>query len=279
MLGKNIIFVLKFKISIMALPLLAAGIGAGLNLYNMYNASQREAEARSEANKLAQIPVPKYTPNSRLLGYYEQSVKDVASPMGYTGAETNRFNSRLAQILNAQKYNAEQLGGGSISRAIGGLNSAQSLNALNDFTANDANLRRTNRNMGLSRMGATINQLQNLDNMNTQVDLNRRLMKEQALGEAIRSNRDLVSNSIGNLGSDLIGFGLTSMLPTGGVKGTNSAAVGVPSDIKNPNIFGGGKMFSGNRFSNYIDAPAAQQNFSFPNTQDMTYNFRTGRYE
>jgi negative regulator of sigma E activity len=289
MIRKNInrklfTFALNINFNIMGLPLAAAaaslGIGAGLNIYNAYNANSRAEQAQAEANKLAQIPVSKYTPNSRLLGYYGQAVNDVANPQGYTSSERGRFGSRLSQILATQRANAEQLGGGGVSRAIGAIGNANSINALNDFSANDANLARNFRSQGLSRMGSSINQLQNIDNMNTQVELQRRLMKEQALGNAIQSNRDVVSNGINNLGNDLMGFGLTKMLPTGasgeeGKVAANNSMYGgsrlnpnllenmppnysfadigeqaaVPSDIRNPRIFGNSRMFRGNRFS------------------------------
>lgn len=286
-INKNLInfaIVINLKFSIMALPLLAlgaAGVGTGLSLFNMNNASNRADQAQAEANRLANVPIAKYTPNSRLLGYYGQAVNDVANPQGYTGAERGRFGSRLSQILATQRANAEQLGGGGVSRAIGAIGNANSINALNDFSANDANLARNYRNQGLSRMGSTISQLQNLDNMNTQVELQRRMMKEQALGNAIQSNRDVVSNGISNLGNDLMGFGLTKMLPTGAIGEVGKVAannsmyggsrinpnllgnmppnysfedigneqMSVPSDIRNPRIFGTSRMFRGNRFS------------------------------
>lgn len=239
-INKNLInfaIVINLKLNIM-LPLLAAGAalaGTGLNLYNMSQASNREDQARAEANRLSQVPIAKYTPNSRLLGYYGQAVNDVANPQGYTGAERGRFGSRLSQILATQRANAEQLGGGGVSRAIGAIGNANSINALNDFSANDANLARNYRNQGLSRMGSTISQLQNLDNMNTQVELQRRMMKEQALGNAIQSNRDVVSNGISNLGNDLMGFGLTKMLPTGASGEVGKAGVSHNGKVYNVN--------------------------------------------
>jgi hypothetical protein len=280
---KLITFAININFTIM-LPLAAAaaslGIGAGLNIYNMVGANSRAEQAQAEANRLAGIPISKYKPNSRLLSYYGQAVNDVANPQGYTSSEQGRFGSRLSQILATQRANAEQLGGGGVSRAIGAIGNASSINALNDFSANDANLARNFRAQGLSRIGSSINQLQNLDNMNTQVELQRRLMKEQAIGNAIQSNRDVVSNSINNLGSDLMGFGLTNMLPTGATKeegkmGVNNSMYGgsrinpnlldnmppsydfsdigeqavVPSDIRNPRIFGNSRMFRGNRFN------------------------------
>lgn len=275
-------FVLKFNI-IMPLPLaIAAGAalaGTGLNLYNMYGASKRADKAQAEADRLSNIPIPKYSPNSRLFGFYGQAVNDVANPIGYTGAERTRFNNRLSQILATQKSNAEMLGGGGVSRAIGAIGNASTINALNDFSANDANLARNFRNSGLSRMGNTISQFQNIDNMNTQVELQRRMMKEQALGEAIRSNRDLVANGITNIGNDLLGFGLTNFLPTGGGADSAMTKNTIPKDINNPRIFGGDRMFKGNRFSNYVDSASNSGGFTFPNTQDMTYNARLGRYQ
>jgi hypothetical protein len=44
--------------------------------------------------------------------------------------------------------------------------------------------------------------------MNTQTALQRRLMQEQGLGQAIQTNKAMFSNSLNNLGGDLIGYGM-----------------------------------------------------------------------
>lgn len=279
-------FAIRIRINLLlvmaAAALIPLAVGAGMNIYNMYQANSREKEAQQQASELAKIPISRYKDaGGRYLGFYNQAVSDVANPMGYTQPQTSRFKSRLAEILNTQKYNAENMGGGSVSRAIGAIGNANSINALNQFSANDAELYQNNRNRGFSRMASSINALQGIDNMNTQFEQNRRLMQERALGEAIRSNRDSFSNSLGNLGSDLMGFGLTKMLPTGGADtttGTGTPRFNMPSDIQNPNIFSVGKVPRSNRFNNFIDSYATDGELTSqaPITKDKVLKLRRG---
>jgi hypothetical protein len=183
-------------------------IGAGLQAYNMYNSWQDKNKAEAAAAQLDRQPVPQYTPNSRLNSFYQQAVAGVASPQGYTGAETAGYNSRLAQIMASRNYNAQNMAGGQLSRAIGGMGNAESINALNQFSGNDAALRRSAYNAAMGRQQSAMGQYQSLDNMNTQTALQRRLMKEQGLGQAIQTNKAMFSNSLNNLGGDLIGYGM-----------------------------------------------------------------------
>ncbi len=271
-------FAITVKLSFnMALPLILAGIGAGTQLYNMYNSYSRQKQAEEAAAKLANTPVAQYTPNSRLLNYYQGAVGDVATPQGYTGAERGRFGSRLNEILNTQAYNATNIGGGNAARTIGAIGASNSIGALNDFAANDASLARQNKNMGYSRMANAISQLQNIDNMNTQTSLSRRLMAEQAAGEGIRSNRDMWQQGLTNLGQDLIGYGLTkSLIPTGGARGENFVREPM---AEQPNI--------SPRQAAYLptSTPPLQEpsgygfGSRFNNRLNMMYNPSTGKWE
>jgi hypothetical protein len=65
--------------------------------------------------------------------------------------------------------------------------------------------------------------------MNTQTALQRRLMKEQALGQAIQSNKAMISNSLNNIGGDLIGYGMTKSLMNKGAGVNPTSTTGVPS--------------------------------------------------
>jgi hypothetical protein len=188
--------------------MIAQAIGAGLQAYNMYNSYQAQKKAEADAARLDAQPVPQYTPNSRLNSFYQQAVAGVANPQGYTGAETAGYNSRLAQIMASRNYNAQNMAGGQLSRAIGGMGNAESINALNQFSGNDAALRRSAFNAAMGRQQSAMGQYQSLDNMNTQTALQRRLMKEQGLGQAIQTNKAMFSNSLNNLGGDLMGYGM-----------------------------------------------------------------------
>jgi len=228
-------------------------IGAGLQAYNMYNSWQDKNKAEAAAAQLDRQPVPQYTPNSRLNSFYQQAVAGVASPQGYTGAETAGYNSRLAQIIASRNANAQNMGGGGIGRAVGAMGNAEALNSLNQFSGNDAALRRSAFNAAMGRQQSAMGQYQSLDNMNTQTALQRRLMKEQGLGQAIQSNKAMISNSLNNLGGDLMGYGMTKDLMAQRLAGANpTATAGMPSaDLAKTYYGAGGKLGLSNRFSNY----------------------------
>lgn len=205
-------------------------IGAGLQAYNMYNSWQDKNKAEAAAAQLDRQPVPQYTPDARLNSFYQQAVAGVANPQGYTGAETAGYNSRLAQLMASRNANAERLSGGQLSRAIGGMGNAESINALNQFSGNDAALRRSAYNAAMGRQQSAMGQYQSLANMNTQTALQRRLMKEQGLGQAIQSNKAMISNSLNNLGGDLMGYGMTKDLMAQRMAGANPTTItGNPS--------------------------------------------------
>jgi hypothetical protein len=279
----------------MAVPVgaIMAGGGLAMQLYNAYQARQRENEARAEANRLGGIPVTKLAPTPQLLEQYRGATSQVANPQGYTPAQRGRFETRLANILATQKYNANQIGGGSTARAISALGNAGATAAEGDFAANDAALTMSNRNAGLNRLTTISNRIQSLDDMNKQIELDRRQQAEIAAGRAIQTNRDLWQQSLTNIGGDLVGAGLTKgLMPK--ATATTATPTTMPSDIQNPNIFSNGRMFRGNRFNNFTEPiiePTVEPNFMpqkrtvrprgfyTGEVQDMVYNPTRGVYE
>jgi hypothetical protein len=267
---------------IMPLPLVLAGIGAATQFANMGMSWQAQKEAEAKAAELDRQPVPQYTPDSRLNSFYQQAVAGVANPQGYTGAETAGYKSRLAELINSRNYNANKIGGGGIGGAIGAMSNAESINALNQFSGNDAALRRSSFNAAMGRQQSAMNEYNRLGIMNTQTALQRRLMKEQALGQAIQSNKAMIGNSLNNIGGDLMGYGMTKSLMADRLKlaGTGvNATTGNPSTDLARTYFGtGGKMNLGNRFNNYVE-PYNDGGFSGIDNTNKQYNFRTGKYE
>jgi hypothetical protein len=236
----------------MALPLI---IGAGLQAYNMYNSWQDKKKAEAAAAQLDRQPVPQYTPDARLNSFYQQAVAGVANPQGYTGAETAGYNSRLAQIIASRNANAQNMGGGGIGRAVGAMGNAEALNSLNQFSGNDAALRRSAYNAAMGRQQSAMGQYQSLANMNTQTALQRRLMQEQGLGQAIQSNKAMIANSINNLGGDLMGYGMTKSLMADRLKlvgaGAGSTGSAYSPDLYSTYLGTGKKMKFGSRLGGY----------------------------
>jgi hypothetical protein len=135
----------------------------------------------------------------------------------------------------------------------------------------------------MGRQQSAMGQYQSLDNMNTQTALQRRLMKEQGLGQAIQSNKAMISNSLNNIGGDLMGYGMNKDLMAQRLAGTNPATTtGSPSADLARTYFGtGGKMKLGNRFGNYAKPIAGNSMFPQPEeyyktpytaTEGMDYN-------
>jgi hypothetical protein len=263
--------------------MIAQAIGAGLQLANMGMSWQAQKAAEAKAAQLDAQPLEKYTPDSRLNSFYQQAVAGVANPQGYTGAETAGYKSRLAELINSRNYNANKIGGGQLSGAIGAMSNAESINALNQFSGNDAALRRSAFNAAMGRQQSAMNEYNRLGIMNTQTALQRRLMKEQALGQAIQSNKAMIGNSLNNIGGDLMGYGMTKDLMAQRLAGTNPATTtGSPSADLARTYFGtGGKMKLGNRFGNYARPIAGNSMFPQPEeyyktpytaTEGMDYN-------
>jgi hypothetical protein len=276
---KYYICIYKNKI-IMPLPIVLAGIGAAAKFVNMGMSWQAQKAAEAKAAQLDAQPLEKYTPDSRLNSFYQQAVAGVANPQGYTGAETAGYNSRLARILATSKANADGMGG--TGRAIGAMGNSEAINALNQFSGNDAALRRSSFNAAMGRQQSAMNMYNDIGRMNTQTALQRRLMKEQALGQAIQSNKAMISNSINNLGGDLMGYGMTKSLMADRLKlagaGAGSTGSTYSPDLYSTYLGTGSKMGLGNRFNNYVE-PYNDGGFSGIDNTNKQYNFRTGKYE
>ena len=192
----------------LAIPLAMSLAGAGAKGYNMFQANKREKEALKQLDQLRNTPYARYSVNPLVRRYTELGLRDFQQPQGFTGAETAAFRQQLAAQNAALAANAMSAGGGSVGRAVTGLNNINTINALNQFAGQGAALARSARNLGMSRYMQGAGVAQGIDNMNIQNELNRRMMLEQALGAAARQNRDIVSRGIEGIGTDLLGAGL-----------------------------------------------------------------------
>lgn len=201
------------------LPLIMAGAGLAAKGYGIYEANKREKEAKRALANLAKTPYAKYGVNPLVKRYTDMGLRDIQNPQGFSGAETADFQSRIAAAQNAARQNAISLGGSSVARAVGGALGSANLAAQNQYAAQNAALARQNRNLGYSRFMQGAGIAQNIDNMNTQNELNRRMMTEQAYGTAARQAGDQQRAIVSGLGSDLIGgafnlYGMDKMYPS-----------------------------------------------------------------
>lgn len=256
----------------MAAPLVMAGVGAGLQGISLINSYFDKKQAEQEAARLANTPIQDYSMSPELLEQKRIASNMFSSPQGYTPQETATYDRNIRRILAGQNYNATNVGGGGVGRVIGAMGNAASVNAATDFAANDATLARQNRNMGLSNLNQIANKAQSIKDMNTQFRLNRRLMQEQAVGNAIRSNKDLINGAFMGIGQDLVSAGLTKgLMPKEAGSESVNRVTQTPTTIESRPIN-----------TNYsIPQPTLRRsyNFQFPDTQNMVYNPKIGRYE
>ena len=160
-------------------------IQAGVGLYQL--------------NKLSKTPVPEYKATKETLAAAGRAQE--MSKMGYTPSQTAAYKANLGTALNTQLANQRNLAGGSLSGALGARGSMQKFSAMNQFAAGDAD-----RQMGNIRYAdEQTSKLQNLQNMNTEAAMRRRMMTEQALGQAVQQGTTNMAGAF-NSGSSFAAF-------------------------------------------------------------------------
>lgn len=261
----------------MAIGASVAATGAAVNAVRADRERKRQEKKLKELQKQ---PRPTYGVTPELQGYYNQASSEVLNPQGFSGAERGAFNQQMGQNYNTQYANAVGRAGGQTGSFINNVLTANNLNAGNQFAVSDANLRRQNRQSAFNRQSYGVGQIQNIDNMNTQADLNYRLMTEQALGGAIAQQKQNISNaisSVGQSGSMMAGYG------AGGGGGNAYKTSGSSSPQQNytsgPTSPMGGQTYYSSGMGNNNDwggAPAANTwnrwDGQDPSTVNMVYN-------
>jgi len=220
---------------------ITAGVGLGLGAVakgataiNSYRAQKR---LEKQLKDLEAKPLDEYKADPALKQAYSQALGEASSPEGFTGSQLGAYRQRLAQMRKARLSSARNMTGGSSGRAINAVLGGQELNALNDMATKDASLALSNRNAALGRTMSLGGQFQNIRNMNTQTRLNRRLMQEQALGQSIRSQRDMRLNMLQGLGGDLITAGAMGLGDLGGgVEDIDAEVVGSTLNTNSPSL-------------------------------------------
>ncbi len=219
------------------MPVLATGLAlAGLASqgYNLYDSYKRRKEAEGQLANLGKQKLPEYGVSPEILNYYRTGVDMASSPRGYSAAERANFRSGITRQLGAQRMAARNIVGGSQSRALGALDILPRIQSESQLASGDAQLARQQQNQAFGRMYQGANTIQSIRDRNTQAALQRRLMTEQALGGAIRSQRDFARNTIGNIGSDALGAGLMMGVNgrrTQSTSGNDIPFAGVRNDI------------------------------------------------
>lgn len=196
----------------------------GSDIFRGIRSNRERKRQQSQLDELQKQPIPQYMVSPELRAMYSQASNEAMNPQGFSGAETLGFNQRLGSIQNTQYNNAVNRAGGQMGRFIGGVLNSQATGASNQFAAQGEQIRRMNRQSALGRQAGATSQIQNIGNMNTAAQLQRRLMIEQALGRSIatqKQNIDRAWGGLGELGGNVAGYAIGSMMgaPSGGNKG------------------------------------------------------------
>lgn len=164
--------------------LLAPAIGsAALGLFQTF-------QGIKGLNQLSKEQAPNYTVSPELQSAYGRA--EGMTNQGFTTEQEGAFRQNLAQSNNLAYRRAVDASGGSMSGSILGAIQGQNIGALNQFAADDAEQRMQN----IRYADSLASQLQNQQNMATQVDIENRRMKEQAYGGAVQSGLGNMAGSL-----------------------------------------------------------------------------------
>lgn len=130
-------------------------------------------------NRLSKEAMPGYSASPQLTAASNRAQE--ASQRGYTPEQEAEFKNNLAINQNTAYKNAIAQSGGNLAQAINAGLQSQNINALNQFAADDSAKRQQN----IQYADSFAPRFQNIQDENTRNALNYRMMREQALGNAV----------------------------------------------------------------------------------------------
>jgi hypothetical protein len=137
-----------------------------------------------QLNKLSKVPQPEYTASKGTLAAAARAQQN--AQMGYTQSQTNAYKANLGQALNTQLVNQRNMAGGNLANALGARGAMQRYSALNQFAVGDADRQMQN----IRYADEQTSKLQNLQNMQTEAEMRRRINTENALGGAVKTGTE-----------------------------------------------------------------------------------------
>jgi len=212
-------------------------IGTGINLYR---SDKFLNEAQSQLRDLENNPIEPYKASTQLNTAYAGARAGAAAPKGMSMEDVNRFMINQSRNENTALANANKMGGGRGNLAI--LNAGLS-GMSSDLASKSAAIAQQNRLADSSRVASLSGTYQSLSNMN----VNANMQAQQAYGNAIRQQRQNISNawsSLANMGGMMAGYGMmkgspakTEVETTDNAWTTNKSAWDNASlNVPNPNI-------------------------------------------
>lgn len=210
---------LAIPIGMAALGLLSKGVG-------MYQASEREEEAQRRLDELSKKPYEQYSASPALQSFYSRVLQRSMAPQGMSAAEMAGAKKGIADTQATTMYNVKGASGGNLSRYISGALSPQTASAMANLYGQSAQMKRADEARSMGMLQSATGQMQSIQDRNTQAALQRRMMTEQALGQAVAQNRAFFDQSLQGIGSDLMGGGL--MLGYGSMFGGTTTPTTTP---------------------------------------------------
>lgn len=182
-------------------PLIGAGVGMLAQIPKLimgYRERKRSEEALAE---LAKQKYPEYsvTEDPRMVRAYQRA--EAMTRYGYMPEETAAFQQQLARSQTGQMRQATDIGGGGLAQAMGGVLQAQQTQAIGQFAAGGAGLRREQIRYADTLAGDLALRLQQQKNLQTANLIQRRQMLEQAYGTARGAALGTIAGGWGAMGA------------------------------------------------------------------------------
>lgn len=132
--------------------------GGAQNIIGLYSYFQ----AQKHKKAYDKLEVPQYTENAAMAASRLRA--DENAKQGFTPVQHAMFFSNLAKLSAARLHQGQEMAGGSLATALNAGNNINNINALNNFSVQDANLQQNN----IRYADMFARNLQTLQNMNTQ---------------------------------------------------------------------------------------------------------------
>ena len=157
-----------------------AAIQTALGIYQIVKSQQAQKE-------LDKQKMPAFAVSPELQA--SKTRAEQLAKQGFTTEETAAFEQSLAKAGEQEYRRATDIAGGNLAPAISAGIQSQNIGAIGEFAAQGAGLRRKN----IAYADAITSEIQRQKNMETDAELQYRLMKEQALGAAGKAGYENIS--------------------------------------------------------------------------------------
>jgi len=199
--------------------LLTAGVltagGLAIKGYNYYKAGEDEEAAKKALNELSKTPYSQYSVSTPVQSFYNRVLSRSMNPQGMGAAELAAGKDAINKTQATTLYNVRNQAGGNLSKYISGALQPQYASATANLYGQDARMKREDEARNTSLTGSAAGQIQQIQNLQTQAELDRRMKMEYALGQSVLQNKAFKTQALEGLSSDLTGAGINLFLGGG----------------------------------------------------------------